>query len=275
MSKVTEIHTDKTIDLMKVCEALAEHDAYQIHIKYYDDTTIQYFMCGISTRMNAVSKEDYGYEVRITTIACEKDFELYRDTVKHMLKLTGGKAIYEFENEIENAESFFNDDFIKKSVRDEFNLTMTLVEAKHPIGYFCPMRMFSIGEKMYKKITSFSTNKDEQRNYLYDLIRESQYKYDGENSTIMRILFDPDNEDEEKAERISCYRKNEYRYIQSAQYFGLFDENKDDAIVMKYENLEKIAPATWELYDEDQYIAHDISDEEWETMWNKALEFKV
>lgn len=275
MSKVTEIHTDNTIELLKICEALAEHDAYQIHVKYYDEKIIQYFMYGVSTRMNEVSKEDYGYEVRITAIACEQDFELYRDTIKHMIRLTGGKAIYEFEEEIIDVVGYLDDDFIKKAVRSDFDATITLVKADYEMGYFCPLRNFYIGKKVLEKITNFSTDKDKQRNYLYDLIRKSQYDIDGENSTLLGIRIDPNNDDEENPEKISCYKKNEHRFIQLAQYFGLLDDKKDDLIVMKYENLEHIAPASWELYDENQYIAHDISDEEWEVMWSKALKFKI
>lgn len=275
MSKVTKIHTDKTIELLKVCEALAEHDAYQIHVKYYDETIIQYFMHGVSTRMNEVSKEEYGYDVRITSIACEQDFELYRDTVKYMMLLTGGKAIYESDDEIIDANDYFNDDFISSAVTQEFEMSMLLAGEKKGLGFFCPLRPFFVGEKMYHKIKNISDDVSEQRYYLYDLIRKSQYEVEGNDSIILGIRIDPDNNDEENPERVSCYKKNECKFILHAQYFALLDADSGDSIVINYDDIFHVVPETWVLYDESQYITSYLSDEEWTQMWSKALNYKI
>jgi hypothetical protein len=273
MSKVTKIHTCKNIDLFHVCGLLVDEDAYKIEVINLDDDFISYFIPGVSIRCNEITKTSYGYEVSIAPLACEEDIRLYRDTIKHLILNTGGKVKYQ-SKKLHDPIEFFNDNFIRKAVNDEFNKTMALAK-HHLLSIFCPRRPFCIGKNMYNKIIESHSDENLQRLLLYRLIRASQYIIDGENSMRMRINQSANHKDKDKPERISCYNKNEYRYVLCEKYFGLYDSESCDAVIIEYENIKHIIPDSWTLFDECQYITTDISDDEWKIMFDKALEYKL
>lgn len=273
MSTVTEIHTSKNIDLIHVCELLADEDAYKIEVSNLDVDFISYFISGVSIRCNEITKTSYGYEIRITTLACEEDFRLYRDTIKHLVIITGGKAKYESGEIFNDPETFFNDDFIQETVRDEFNTTMIFAR-NNLLSIFGPWRPFCIGKNIYNKITQSHSDENLQRLLLYRLIRASQYIIDGENSILMKFRQVTNHQDEDNPEKISIYNKNKHRYILCERYFGLYDSESVNGVIIEYDNIKNIIPDSWTLFDECQYITTDISDEEWNIMFDKALKYE-
>jgi hypothetical protein len=272
MSIVTEIRTKLEIPAMDICERLAEIDAYSIAVKD-ESPTAKIYIPHISIREVEITREDYGYEVRLTLLACKKDYELYRDTIKHILALTKGKAVYEDGSKISDAVIFFNEKFIKTQLKSDFNVIVTLAENDHEIAICCPFRDFYIGTNMRQKIKTYSTNEEEQQEFLFSLIRHSQYEdVNNKNTPLFGITLEA--EKDKGKQTLTMYRQNEYGYISGAAYFSLMQPN-EDFVIIKYDDLHKIVPQNWKLIDEKQYKTTDISDYEWSIFWEKAKKYEL
>jgi hypothetical protein len=274
MSKITEIKTNKSISAMDICKRLAEFDGYGIAIK--DEVpTAKIYIPGVSIRETEISIEDYGYEVRLTVLACEEDYKLYRDTVKHIVEMTNGKAIYEDEYEIENAVNFFNNDFINERLNDEFEMTVSFIKNNHEICLVCPFRQFYIGKKVLEKLEKHSSEKALQRAYLFEMIRKSQYDYKGEADTPVFVIEKNEEAKNEKVNKtLTIYRHNEYGFISSADYFSLINAD-EEYVVISYTDLHGIVPKSWYLFDEKQHVATSISKHEWNEFWNNAKKYET
>jgi hypothetical protein len=272
MSKITKIRTKLEIATIDICKRLVEIDGYGIALKD-DAPTAKIYMPHISIREVEITKEAYGYEVRLTTLACRKDYELYRDTIKHILTMTKGKAVYEEGSKISDATIFFDERFIRQNLKSEFNVIVSLANDGHEIAICCPFRDFYIGTKMIQKVKTYSTIEDEQQEFLFSLIRKSQYEYvDQLNTPRFGITMDADND--EGQQTLTVYRQNEYGYISGASYFSLMQPD-DDFVIIRYDDLHKIVPPNWELIDEKQYRTTDISDCEWRVFWDKAKQYEI
>lgn len=65
------------------------------------------------------------------------------------------------------------------------------------------------------------------------------------------------------SKRVSLYHYDgedtSYSYISPAELFCIHDPNTDERILMKYDDLEKIVPSSWERIDDKQFAVCPLS----------------
>ena len=76
---------------------------------------------------------------------------------------------------------------------------------------------------------------------------------------------------------VTVYAKNGYGMISSADFiFIMYEaENAGKSLLLKYDDFMKIAPESWELFDEKQFFTTNLSDEEFDAFFSRAKQFNV
>lgn len=276
MSIVTKIKTKKRLDLDKEVFDVLVESGYRIAIKDYDDLC-QIYMPFISSRLTEISEEKYGYDVRITTLACPQDFKLYRDVIQILAQTTQGKIISEEGDIITNPLDFFDDKYIKERTENDFRCISTLIpQVSEIVSIVCPFREFVIGKNILAKIHNHSKNIESQLDCLYTMIRKSQYLdigNDVSDSPVFGIKNNDDSDEEDGRRTITFYEKNKYTYISNAKFFAI--QNGDNFLTVSFDDLSQIVPDSWLLIDEKQYKTAPLSDNEWEQMLAKMRLFNT
>lgn len=270
MSNYTEINTNKRIEVIEVCKRLVD-EGYQISVKNGDPTT-KVYIPKVSIREIDITEEDYGYEVGLNILACKDDFEIYRDIVKHILEMTNGEAVYE-GNKILDTSNFFDMEFIEQSMDRELSTILLLAKEHNEIAIPCPFRNFVIGTNIYKQIANVGDNLEKQRSFLYNMIRKSQYENISTNDTPI-IEMESKNPNSDTNPTLTIYKQNEYDYVTSANYFALTNE-QEKFLIINYSDLPKIAPQSWKLIDEKQYMTSELSGQEWSRFWQNAKQYET
>ncbi|MBL4587650.1 MAG: hypothetical protein JKX84_11440 [Flavobacteriales bacterium] len=263
MSIVTEIRTQNRLhNLLPALETVAEM-GYNI-VANETEWGYKLHLQDLSIREVEISVEEYGYSVRLTVLACSEEFELYRDIVKTLHELTKGKLFFEGDTPFQDADVFFNDDFIDAQIESDFRTIMTVAENGEEIEIFCPHRTFIIGKRVAETINKHS-DLNTRLQTLWSLIRLSQYTEPVElNSPLFRINGD---------KICTIYRQNNHGYIRKADYFALQDG--ENMLSIPYTKLNDVKPDSWYMYDECQFGCMDIDDSEWTAFWNRAKSHEV
>jgi len=104
----------------------------------------------------------------------------------------------------------------------------------------------------------------------WNIIRQSQYEnVNGKNSSVFLITNEANNEEK----TLSLYKKNEVDYVLYADYFGIIEN--EQLIMINYNDLVRIKPRFWQLFDEKQYKTKEFSDDEYSYFVGNMLKFKV
>ncbi|MCB0541446.1 MAG: hypothetical protein KDE33_28325 [Bacteroidetes bacterium] len=221
----------------------------------------------ISIKQIEYSKEPgNNYSVRITSLACKEDWDLYKDTIKAILHLTQGQAYYENESRIDDIDTYYNDKYIRNAQLSEWDIMKKLVDhEKKPIGTYCPFGWFYIGKNTVAEMEAYSSDEMKQIERLWYYIRIAQYELPHPQYTPVYDLLE---KEEDKKRTLTGYNLNEFSYISYADLFALNDGN--DSYLIPYEKLKEQKPKSWALIDEVQYRARALSEYEWNEFLNRV-----
>jgi hypothetical protein len=196
------------------------------------------------------------YSVRITTLACREDWELYKDTIKAIMHLTSGTAYYENDTRIDDIDAYFNEEYIEKTIVRDWTTFKSLIKLKKThIGTYCPFGWYYIGPEIVSQIEYFSSDLTKQTERIWDYIRVSQYELPNPRYTQ---VFDIETQEKRT---LTGYTFNDYDYISYADLFAVNDGT--NSYVVPYEKLAEIKPMKWALSDEVQYRARELNKYEW------------
>lgn len=277
MSIVIRIKTPVKIGLHEVIGKLFD-EGFHPSVEATEPTL--FYLPEISTRLIEFGEEEDGYYARQVGMACQEDYKAFISTIKILQELTNGIVINEEEEEI-NPTKLFTDEWIKKTMKSDFSSIKALMlsDQKIELAIFGPIRMYYFGSNVLKQLTDYSTNEEEQHQYIYELIRKSQY---GLPKADYPDVMEMSKRDENEARSKTILLLSNSRDILVAGNLDYLIINQDDVevgaenmILIKREDLHKIAPEKWWLFDDRQYFAPRISDAEWNDFVHKSQPFRL
>lgn len=264
---------------------------YRLVIKFINPETCEFYQYRLSTRPIDLSLEDNGYEVRITSLACREDYELFVKTVTIIQEQTDGNVYCEDDECLDNVPTFFNSEWIELQMKSDAMCINTLVLGEHvnapspeqmcEVGLRGPVGMFYVGENLLEKLNiTINTDWREISEKLIGKFRYSQYARPSDirrTTTSMVINFSDDNKNEENAgmnDKLTYYRQNYYDMISRTDYFALIAHD-DKSIVVKYEDFMKVVPQQWERFDNSQYFTSPLTDRQFKEFWDRARKYSL
>lgn len=293
MSVNVRIRTNyRSLDFEQVVRQLVAK-GYGLIVKFINPEICEFYQYRLSTRPIDLSLEDNGYEVRITSLACREDYELFAKTISIVQEQSNGNVYYEDDDDeyVSDANAFFSSEWIETQMESDTTSINTLVLGEyvnvprsgrmHEVGLYGPVGMFYVGKTLLKELDiTINTNWHEVSEKLIEKFRYSQYACPSDirrTTTSMAISFSDDNDEEEdtrKHDKLTYYRQNYYDMISRADYFALIAHD-DKSLVIKYEDFMKVAPSQWERFDNSQYFTSPLTDKQFKEFWDRAREYSL
>ena len=291
MSINIKVRTKKRdLDYHKVLFSLAD-EGYQLVVKFMQSEICKFYQHRISTRPIDISLEDDGYEMRITTLACHEDYELFARTIDLVQKMVDGE-VYDEDNDdesIKNVKAFFNSEWIEKQMEIDTSMLLTIILGEytnfsssnnsHEVGLFGPVCKFYLGKNLLKDLNVDShTYWKEASNKFIERFRYSQYSHPKDirrTTTSMTIDIDSKQKKEgDTPDRVTYYEQNAYDMISRTDYFALIARDAK-FLLLKYDDFMKVAPEQWERFDNCQYFTSPLSDKQFKEFWDRAREYCI
>ncbi len=293
MSVNVRIRTNyRSLDFEQVVRQLAA-EGYGLIVRFINPEICEFYQHQLSTRPIDLSLEDNGYEVRITTLACREDYELFAKTIAIVREQTNGHVYYEDDDDgyVDDVTAFFDSEWIESQMKGDAKLINTFVlgehvndpapERMHEVGLYGPVGMFYVGENLLGEL-GININSDwhEISEKLIGKFRYSQYARPSDirrTTTSMAISFsddDSDDEDNGMNNKLTYYRQNCYDMISRTDYFALIAHD-EKSFVIKYEDFMKIVPQQWERFDNCQYFTSPLTDKQFKDFWDRAREYRL
>ncbi len=281
MSVSVQIITEnKDIDFSKFLISFAKR-GYRIVSRLSDDNDFcQFYLQNESTRTIDISKEDYGYEVRITTFANFCDYKLFSETLQSLAETSAGKTYYE-ETLVDNIAIFFDHEWIMNQIESDYTCVFALVNHSSnnntngsEIKLFGPNSTFCIGKLLFEKLNiDKNTPIHIGHKAIIDKMLYSQYSRPSDiRRTSTSLVIQGENGEEDKT--VTIYAKNDFDMISKADIMAL-KVNDNSFIFLEYADFMKIVPSSWELFDNSQYFTQDLSEEEWYELIKQAKEYEL
>lgn len=284
----------KDLDYNRVLYSLADGD-YQLVVKFMQPEICEFYQYRISTRLIDISLEDNGYEIRITTMACREDYELFAKTIDLVQKMVDGE-VYNEDNDderIENVKAFFGSEWIEKQMETDANILLIMILGEHvnlsssndmsndshEVGLFGPVCNFYIGKNLLKDLNvDFYTDRKEASDKIIERFRYSQYSRPQDirrTTTSMAInVDDKPKKESDIPDRLTFYEQNAYDMISRTNYFMLM-ANDEKPLLLEYDDFMKVAPEQWERFDNCQYFTTPLSNKQFKEFWDRAREYSI
>lgn len=237
-----------------------------------------------SLRGVEINEQDNGYEVRICSFANEADLLLYGKTISVLMKLSGGKAYMEDdEEEIENPIIAFGKEWIDEQLESSINVNSALV--RHfgtPVIMEGLFTSFCFGPRLAK---GFGLN---LRNPCVDDLKSIQkhlttfqWYLSDKKDTSTRMLINNPNDKEGKPLSISMIsvkdgKVEDFNYVSYADLLCLMNFDTHEMNVIHFADAWKIMGEGFRLIDEYQLIREEeCSYDDFKMMNERAKLFKV
>ncbi|MBQ6166251.1 MAG: hypothetical protein IJK41_02290 [Muribaculaceae bacterium] len=280
----------KDLDYNRVLHSLAD-GVYPLVVKFMQPEICEFYQHSISTRPIDISLEDNGYEIRITTLACREDYELFAKTIDLVQKMVDGKVYYEDDDEerIEDVNAFFGSEWIEKQMEVDANMLLIMILGErvnisstndsHEVGLFGPVCQFYLGRNLLKDLNiDFHTDRKEASDKLIERFRYSQYSRPHDiRRTTTSMTMNVNNKSKKESDvpdRLTFYMQNAYDMISRANYFMLVAHDEKH-LLLEYNDFMKVAPEHWERFDNCQYFTTPLSDKQFKAFWDRAREFCI
>lgn len=280
----------KELDYYHVLNSLSD-EGHRLVVNYMQPELCEFYQHRISTRPIDISLEENGYEIRITTLACHEDYELFAKTIDLVQMMVDGEVYYEDDDEeiIKNAIAYFNSEWIEKQIENDTDLLLTMILGKHinssshndnhEVGLFGPVCAFYLGRNLFEDLNiDFHTDRKEASNKLIERFRYSQYSRPRDirrTTTSMAININNKAQKESDApDRLTFYKQNAYDMISRTDYFMLMAQDAK-SLLLEYDDFMKVAPEQWERFDNCQYFTTPLSNKQFKEFWDRARKYSI
>ncbi|MGV0941061.1 hypothetical protein [Empedobacter sp. ULE_I140] len=257
MSQHIEIHTQQLIDPDHLYYYL-EATLGSINAIKKSDEGLYFYIQDQSTRGVDFWKENYGYEIRCTSMSSQADYSIAKVLVQYFLDFQKSAVIL-FDNEpwkYNNVEKLrFN------TLESDANIIKMMVQLNNEtITLFGTQRQFHIGVNVLNKLQPEVEGWDQR---LMDLFLKVQYHLpESESDQVMMIGNDEETKKEVKlVNRSTNYVLSKYDYL-------LFSDEEtngtiDNMVLVTNDVLNQNLPEKWELIDEYTVVAPSLTVEEY------------
>ena len=269
MSQTIEIHTKQVVegnDLFHFLQSRMEN----VSGVQKSETGFYFYKENESLRGVDFWKESYGYELRTTILSTDADYEVAKYIIMYCINFIADAKFYVDEELVkkQNVISLFeNNSFV-----NDAQLVKTLVvHQEETITFFGPKGEFYIGSNVLQKVESTIDGWAER---LEQLLLKVQYHLPpSESDNVMETQSDSSEEKKvlKLVNRNVSYILKKYDYL-----IFIKDETVssiDNMIFITNTILNQNLPNTWELIDEYTIIAPALSNEEYDTLVERLLQF--
>ncbi|WP_164112245.1 MULTISPECIES: hypothetical protein [Sphingobacterium] len=257
MSKTIKINTPSTIDFQKLYDFLWESDPSVFAIGRSPDI-VYFYRDGYSTRGIDVSKEDGGYEVRLTTLANSADYKLTKSVIL-FFEMNPADTVIWFEDRMVESANIFSENEIDNYFKRDIELVYQLSnQHKTAITLSAANHDYYLGEYAFSKI-DMQTAGWEMR--TEQLIQQVLYRLPkSESDNILQI-----GEAEEM--KIAKLVTADVSYVLKKYDALLFNKSMNsnrmhDMVFLTNDILNDNLPTSWERIDDYTILAPALG---WET----------
>lgn len=256
MSHTYKITTDKRIDIAEFVDELRSSR----RPTYYIDKSPTYhiFDHGQSTRGVEVTEINEGYEIRMTFLSNVADYLLCNQIVYILCSKLQGTLANEYGTEFYIGTLFY-DGNIQERIDEEVSTLFSLLNDNRKIEIFGPIREFTFGEKIRKKVLALQGDKYGIAYKLSNIILSCQYP--PENfipfSNFLRVSSEND-----ESYYIQVLTNSKDMVIEKVKQYAITTE-EGESIYLIPEQLFTILPNEWKLVDDCTILAKQLNSADW------------
>jgi|SRR5690606_20416982 len=261
MSKTIQIQTRSDIDFEKLYDFLWQSDKSVVGIGRSED--VVYFYCnGYSTRGIDVSKEDTGYEVRLTTLANPADYKLANNVVLFFRINTLDVVVRLDDKVVETVHIFLANELTGYFKRDAELVYQLSNQHQTAITFFAANQEYYLGEYAFSKIDMEKAGWEIRTEQL---IQQMLYKLPkSESDHVMQI---GEGENTKTAKLVTA----DVSYVLKKYDTLLFNKSKDsnqmhDLLFLTNDILNDNLPPSWGRIDDHTIVAPALG-------WEAYLEY--
>lgn len=266
MSYCIDIHTKESLNLDSLWKSLEGKDL-KIVITSEDWPSVKFGCLGEAIRGIEVNKEDYGYEIRVCSMASKSDYQLFVTTVEIVADMTDGMVFAEGDDEADIRETLreiYNEDWINRQRTSIYEMLRAMYRTYGSnfvmFGMFTP---FSFGPRMFAGFgLDLYSNDDisiEDVDKVEDYLAWMQWWAANKEGTSSRLAIKGDNDVNYDISAVMISEDGEldsFDYITNASLFGIFDlANKDkEPVLIRFEDVNKVVnKEKFQILDEHSY----------------------
>ena len=252
MSVCVTIRTKKTLQPDDFLKHLAD-EGEKIVVTSKEFPSVKFGTHLQAIRGIEVNEEENGYEVRVCSFSSTADYQLFSKTILAMMKLTGGEAYEEDDDEskVDNPLEQFGDKWIQ--LQHESSLSVTKALARHagcPVVFYGLFCHFCVGPRL---LDGFNINLGEKykkgkMKRLLDYLRSVQWHFANLEDTSTRMVIPSPNNDGRDLTISAIMIKNDkvvdFDYISEASLFSIFDMDNESVgpVLIPFKEMWKILP---------------------------------
>ena len=285
MSYCVDIRTKKKIEPQSIFDALAVQNK-EIEVVSDSFPTLRFGSIKYALRGVEVNEEDYGYEVRICSMASMADYQLFPFVVSVLKKLTGGEVYSEEDPDkpIKDPKKRFGLKWRRIQTEGSWKVTCALVkETGNKIifhGLFAP---FAVGPNMlqfFEVDLDNPTGGQDYKRLEYDLFQKQWLLKDLIPANNSLAIRDPENEEHLlslSAIQVKDGEVSEFGYIPVADLFGFINSDTGEVVIIKFDDLLKVMTSDkFMLIDESQLVrTAEFSVNDFCEAMERAKEFRI
>ena len=285
MSYCVDIRTEKRVEPQSIFATLANLNQ-EIEVVSDSFPTLRFGTVKYALRGVEISEEDYGYEVRICSMASMADYQLFPFAVLVMKELTGGEVYSEDDPDksIKEPKKRFGLKWRRMQTEASWNITCALIRDMNEKiifnGLFAP---FAIGPNMLKCFEVDLDNPTGGQGYKrleYDLFKKQWLLRDLIPANNSLAIRDPENENHLltlSAIQIKDGDVQDFGYISVADLFGFINSDTGEVVIIKFDDLLKVMTSDkFMQIDESQLVRiDDFSVSDFCEAMERAKEFRI
>lgn len=271
MSYTIQIHEKEEIDFDDLYRYLQMRNSDTVG-QLRNDDLVYFYRDGYSFRGVDFSKEDYGYEIRLTILSNAADYYTAVLLMEYFKMFRReAKIIDENETTIKDIYNLFTDEIIADNFKRDVNTVKLLVEYEgHTITFYGPNAEFYIGPNVLKNLNAQEEGFEHR---LEKLIKKVLYQLpENENPTVMAM-----GNDEENQKIIKLVTESSNYILQKYDYLifnkNLTSEAFEDMIFVTNDDLNAHLPEEWQLIDEYTIVAPALGSKKYLDLVEKLIPF--
>ena len=267
MSIIHNIKTKNLLDLNRLNQAV-EQTIENVEFEYRGGDTFYYWFDKLSARGIDISIEKKNLiEIRNTVMSNRFDYILTNKIVELIISQLGG-VIYDQDKDIVDKFPLFDDKAIEENKLNDSEI-IYFMSNENDMAIYTPKRTVHFGNRLYKELSTLS--KANRKNKMYEIIQNCQYNIpEYSYGDVLQI-----GNDESEDKKILKLLTNKVDCLIDKYDRIMLNRDGQNPIMITNQTLNTILPEKWKLYDEFTIAAPELSNEEWESLKDRALIYDI
>lgn len=262
MSIIHNIKTKNLLDFNRLNKAV-EQTIENVEFEYRGGDTFYYWLDKLSARGVDISIEKTNLvEIRNTVMSNRFDYILTNKIVELIISQIGG-VIYDQDKDIVDKFPLFDDKAIEENELNDSEI-IYFMSNENDMAIYTPKRTVHFGNRLYKELSTLS--KANRKIKMYEIIQNCLYNIpEYSYGDVLQI-----GNDESEDKKILKLLTNKVDCLIDKYDRIMLNRDGQNPIMITNQTLNTILPEKWKLYDEFTIAAPKLSDEEWESLKDRA-----